>query len=76
MRGPNEFTRTGVLGDYDGAPDLSRIVAPTLITCGQFEEATPDSCGCFADLIPSAELLVFNNASYLAFVEVRQKYIA
>lgn len=76
MWGPNEFTCNGVLRDYDGSGDLASIGAPTLMTCGEFDEATPASCRAFADMIPNAELVEFKNASHLAFVEDRENYIA
>ena len=76
MWGPNEFTCNGVLGDYDSSGDLASINVPTLITCGEFDEATPASCHEFANMIPNAEFVEFENASHLAFVEDRENYIA
>lgn len=76
MWGPNEFTCTGVLKDYDGTPDLPRIACETLVTCGAYDEATPESCAEFAAMIPNARLEVFEDASHLAFVERPEAYIA
>ena len=76
MWGPNEFTANGVLKDLDGAPELPRIAAPTLLTCGEHDEATPATTRRFAQAIPGAELVVFDNASHFTFVEAPEKYMA
>jgi len=76
MWGPNEFTCTGVLKGYDGAAALSRIDIPTLVTCGAFDEATPDSTRSFAARIPDADFALFGASSHMAFVEERTAYIA
>jgi len=75
MWGPNEFTCNGLLRDYDGLAELESIQTPTLVTCGQFDEAAPASCKAFANLIPDAHYAEFENASHLTFVESREEYI-
>jgi len=75
MWGPNEFTCNGLLRDYDGLTELESIQIPTLVTCGEFDEATPASCKTFVDLIPDARYAEFANASHLTFVDSRGKYI-
>lgn len=75
MWGPNEFTCKGILQDYDGLSELAAIQAPTLVTCGQFDEATPASCKKFTSLIADAQYAEFENASHLTFVESREKYV-
>ncbi len=76
MWGPNEFTCSGVLKNYDGTSALRNIKAPTLVTCGEFDEATPTSCRKFVEYIPDAQFLEFEGASHLAFIEVRKKYLS
>lgn len=76
MWGPNEFTCNGVLREYDGTGGLGSIEVPTLVTCGEHDEATPTSCRKFAALIPNARLRVFDGASHLTFVEQRDEYVA
>ncbi|MEM7169439.1 MAG: proline iminopeptidase-family hydrolase [Pseudomonadota bacterium] len=71
MWGPNEFTCTGILSGYDGTSELKKIKAPTLITCGQFDEATPATCQSYAEIIPNSKVLVFEDSSHFAFVEQR-----
>lgn len=75
MWGPNEFTCNGTLRDYDASGDLASINIPTLITCGEFDEATPASSRAYANMIPGAEFSVFKDASHLTFVEDRENYI-
>ena len=76
MWGPNEFTCTGVLHDYDGTHDLSSIEVPTLMTFGEHDEAAPASCREYALAIPSVSCVEFADASHLAFVEDRDNYIS
>lgn len=76
MWGPNEFTCTGVLQGYDGRAGLARIAVPTLLTCGQHDEATPDSTRAFAAMIAQPKCEVFAQSSHMAFVEERAGYIA
>jgi proline-specific peptidase len=75
MWGPNEFTCNGLLRDYDGLAQLKFIQAPTLITCGEFDEAAPASCKTFTQLIPDARYAEFEDSAHLTFVDSRDKYI-
>jgi proline iminopeptidase len=75
MWGPNEFTCNGLLRNYDGLTELEFIQIPTLVTCGEFDEATPASCKAFVNLIPDARYAEFANASHLTFVDSREQYI-
>src|SRR6185369_7080549 len=69
MWGPTEFICTGTLQRYDCTARLSHIQAPTLIICGQYDEAAPTSCHAFSKLIPGAQLAVIPNASHLPHIE-------
>jgi proline iminopeptidase len=75
MWGPNEFTCNGLLGDYDGLAELEFIQTPTLVTCGEYDEAAPASCKTVSRLIPNARYAEFENASHLTFVDSREEYI-
>jgi proline iminopeptidase len=75
MWGPNEFTCNGSLRNYDGLAELEAIQTPTLVTCGEFDEAAPASCKAFTQLIPDGRYAEFEGASHLTFVEIRGKYI-
>ena len=76
MWGPNEFTCSGVLKDYDGTQELADIEVPVLLTCGEHDEAAPVSCREFAAMIRDCEYVEFADASHLAFVEVPDAYLA
>ncbi|MDE0759222.1 MAG: proline iminopeptidase-family hydrolase [Pseudomonadales bacterium] len=41
MWGPSEFTATGTLKTYDRSERLGDILVPTLIVCGEYDEASP-----------------------------------
>jgi proline iminopeptidase len=76
MWGPNEFTcNSELLGNYNALAELESIPVPTLVTCGEYDEAAPDSCRSFASLIPKARCAEFENASHLTFVDSRDSYI-
>ena len=44
MAGPNEFTISGTLKDWDFIPSLPSIQVPTLVTRGGFDEVMPRTC--------------------------------
>ena len=75
MWGPAEFTATGSLKNYDGDTRLSKISAPTLYTCGEFDEASPSACKNFAAMTPNAMLHVLNGCSHLAHLEKPSEYL-
>ena len=75
MWGPSEFRATGNLSDYDRTGRLGEINIPTLLTCGRYDEATPGATAWFQSLIPSSELVVFENSAHLAHVEETDRYL-
>ena len=75
MWGNTEFNATGTLKDYDASSRLERIAAPTLYTCGEYDEATPAACRHFSSLTPGSELRVIPDASHTAFAEQRDLYL-
>lgn len=48
MWGPSEFVVTGTLKDYDGEHLLPKVIVPTLIMGGEFDEARPETLKRFA----------------------------
>lgn len=74
MQGPNEFLYTGNLKDWNRIPDLPRITAPVLITCGQYDELTPACSLRMKDALPQAEIHIIGNASHMAFYEIPDEY--
>ncbi len=69
MWGKTEFSASGTLKDYDITPRLGRIETPTLIVCGEHDEATPDACRYFSSLIPRSTAKIIPGASHTAHLE-------
>ena len=76
MWGPSEFTLTGNLRDVTLSPRLPELALPVLFTCGRHDEATPESTGYFAGLVPGARLAVFEHSSHMAHLEQADAYLA
>ncbi|MDX1467744.1 MAG: proline iminopeptidase-family hydrolase [Acidimicrobiia bacterium] len=75
MWGPNEFTSTGTLKDYDRTNDLTKVEVPVLFVCGRHDEATPESATYFASLVPEAQLHVLEEASHFPFLEQPDEFL-
>jgi proline-specific peptidase len=69
LNGPSEFEFGGALRDLDFSRDLHRIRTPTLVTCGEFDEAPPWVGRRLAGLIPGAQLRTFEGLSHMSHVE-------
>ncbi len=76
MWGPNEFSVTGCLADYDRSDRLVEITLPTLLTCGRYDEATPDATAWYQSLIPGSNMAVFEESAHLSHLEEADRYIA
>jgi proline iminopeptidase len=59
MWGPNEFTCTGNLIDWDRTTQLSAIQVPTFISAGEYDEVHPSCARTLHAGIPDAELHIF-----------------
>ncbi len=75
MNGPNEFTITGTIRDYDVTPRLGEIQVPTLVTVGRYDEVTPTVARAIQQGIPGAQLSEFSESSHTAFWEERDRYM-
>jgi proline iminopeptidase len=75
MNGPNEFTITGTLRDYDVTDRLREIRVPTLVTAGRYDEVTPAVARSIHDGIAGSELALFERSSHIAFWEERDAYM-
>lgn len=69
MWGASEFSATGTLKDYDRTRDLNKVQAPTLLVCGQYDEATPKTARRYARMIPDARFVEIKNASHAILAE-------
>lgn len=76
MWGPSEFTATGTLKDFDATPKLAMMKMPVLLTCGEFDEATPEATKYYCSLLPDARYIVYRNASHLHHFERLPDYLA
>ena len=75
MVGPSEFTITGILKDCTCAERLEEIKLPTLLTCGEFDESTPETNEYYQKLIEGAELVVLPGTSHEHHLESPQAYL-
>ncbi len=75
MNGPNEFTITGRIRDWDVTDQLPRIRVPTLVTVGRHDEVTPTVARAIHRGIRGSNLVQFHQSSHVAFWEERPLYI-
>ena len=76
MWGPAEFHATGNLRHYDRTGRLHEIGVPTLFTCGRYDEATPLATTEYRQLLPGAEMAVFEQSAHMPHLEETQDYLA
>ena len=75
MWGPNEFTVTGTLKDWDVTDRLREIQVPTLITSGRHDECTPALVEPLHDGIAGSEWALFENCSHMTYLEDPERYL-
>lgn len=76
MWGPNEFTVTGSLSGYDRCDRLPELAVPTLLTCGRFDEATPEATAAYQRLIPGSRMVVFEASAHFPHLAEAAGYLA
>lgn len=76
MWGPNEFTLTGNLKDYDRSDRLSDLVLPVLYTCGEYDEARPETTTTYYRQSPNAAIAVFRHSSHMPHQEESSAYLS
>ncbi|HUF52327.1 MAG TPA: proline iminopeptidase-family hydrolase [Dehalococcoidia bacterium] len=69
MWGPSEFTMTGTLASWDRTADLGKIEVPTLVICGEHDEAAPSLSEEIHRGVAGSELAVIPDASHLMHIE-------
>jgi pimeloyl-ACP methyl ester carboxylesterase len=74
MWGPNEFTVTGTLKDWDVIDRLGELDVPTLITSGRHDECTPALVEPLANGIPGAEWVLFEESAHMPYLEEPERY--
>jgi L-proline amide hydrolase len=75
MNGPSEFHVIGTLKNWDIIDQLGKIHAPTLVTSGKYDEATPIIAETVHKGIPGSEWVLFENGSHLVHVEEVDRYL-
>jgi proline-specific peptidase len=75
MNGPSEFYVVGTLKNWDVRHRLHEIHAPTLITSGRYDEATPAIAETVHQGIPGSQWVIFENSSHTAHVEETERYV-
>ena len=76
MWGHCEWNPSGILATYERVDRLHEIQTPVLLTCGRFDEATPDTTAYYMSHIPQARMRVFENSSHVAHFEERESYLS
>ena len=75
MWGPTDFRGIGTLKDYDLSPKLPQIAEPTLIICGEFDEAVPESCRRFAGMIDGSSVAIIPDAGHATMAADEALYL-
>jgi len=76
MNGPSEFHVIGNLKNWDIVSLLPEIKAPTLVTSGRHDEATPLIAETVHQGIRGSEWVIFEASSHMAHVEEADRYMA
>jgi proline iminopeptidase len=75
MWGPSEFSVMGTLKQFDIINKLKNITVPVLLTCGEFDEATPEATRFYQQNIPNSEMVVFKDASHMHHIEKEDEFL-
>jgi proline iminopeptidase len=74
MWGPNEFTCTGSLIEWDRTDRLGEIAVPTLITVGEFDEVHPSCARTLHRGIAGSQLEIFAGCGHAAHLEDHERF--
>lgn len=74
MQGPNEFTYTGTMKDWNRIPALHAITVPCLVLAGEFDELPPACSARMHQALPNSELVIFRDCSHVPFFERPDAY--
>lgn len=72
--GPNEYTPTGTLRDFDYTDRLGEITDPTLIISGTNDECTPLIAKTMDDNMPNAIWELLDGARHMTFIDQTETY--
>lgn len=74
MQGPNEFTYTGNMKDWNRVPDMSAIEVPCLVLAGKYDELTPACSHKMHAELPNSQINIFPHSSHMPFYEEPDAY--
>lgn len=75
MNGPSEFHVVGTIKNWDVRHRLPEIHAPTLVTSGRHDEATPLIAETVQKGISGAQWVIFEDSSHMSHVEEAERYM-
>ncbi len=75
MWGPSEFTVTGSLLNAGLTDELDELKVPCLLSCGEFDEARPETMKTFMRRISGSRLIILENASHSHHIEKERQYL-
>lgn len=75
MIGPNEWTLTGPLKDWDVRPRLAEIDVPTLVLRGRHDMSTDSVSRTLVDGIPDVRYVVLDESSHTPVLEEPERYL-
>nr|GAT44472.1 proline iminopeptidase [Mycena chlorophos] len=75
MNGPSEFYITGPLKDWSMLNDAKKIVVPTLLSNGRYDEAQDSVVAPFFDQIPHVKWVTLAESSHMAHFEERERFM-
>jgi proline-specific peptidase len=75
MWGPNEYTVTGTLKDWDVTGRLAEIQVPALITSGRYDECTPALVEPLHRGISGSERVIFEGSAHMSYLEEPRRYL-
>jgi proline iminopeptidase len=74
MFGPNDLVVLGTMRDWDRSAELSRIAAPTLVTCGRYDEITPACSETIVARVKGARMVVFEQSGHVPHLDEPELY--
>ena len=75
MVGPNEWTMTGILKDWDVRPRLHELDVPTLVVRGRHDLSSDSIARTLVDGIRGAEYVVLEHSSHTPVLEETERYL-
>ncbi len=76
MWGPSEFKATGILKRYDRVSSLNKIKIPSLLICGKYDEARPETVRRYTSMIPNSTFSLIPRSSHVILKENPQPMLS